>query len=92
MISIKKIINKINTINTKLSEEFPNLTLKYANSINNKIKMCLFYNQNKISNITNNFEMLDGGIKDRIIRKTKYLLNNQKIIFSNKKHNFILSI
>lgn len=89
MTSVKKIIKKINT---KLSEEYPNVILLYVGKADDKIKTSLFYNSNKISNISNNFEMLDGGMKERIIRKTKYLLSEHNIIFINEKNYFIFSI
>lgn len=76
-------LNKINLI---LSKEFPKTKLILANT--NFSKLEIYYNSNNNSN--NNFNKLDGGTKDRIIRKIKILLLKYGIVSKNDKNIIII--
>lgn len=85
-------IKLLKKINVKLKKEFTFVKLK-AQMTKNKIILEIFHNisKNKSSNLENKFYMLDGGIRDRIIRKTKNLLKLNNFTFTNIKNIFIIS-
>ncbi len=70
----KKILTLITKINDKISSEFPNIKIVYISKFNSKTKFEIFYNNTKNNKQINKFNILDGGTKDRIIRKIKYYL------------------
>jgi hypothetical protein len=84
---IKK-IDQIKKISVKLSNEYPGIKLLMKSEI--KIEIELFFNISKTNKKVNKFRMLDGGIKDRIIRKTKNLLKLDGIKASNIGNIFII--
>jgi hypothetical protein len=77
--NLKKKSNKINLnkINVKLSGEFPNTKIIQSNIKSDYFE--IYYNNSK-TNKKNNFKILDGGTKDRILRRVKILLKNQGFI------------
>ena len=85
--------NKINLskINFVLSKEFPKTKLILANTDFSKLEIYYNSNNNLINNNSNNnFNKLDGGTKDRIIRKTKILLLKEGIVGKNNKNIIII--
>lgn len=92
MNTIKKKFFIINEINKKLSLEFPNILLRIKNMFSSNIIIEIYYIPTKQSlyNNTNKFNIIDGGRKDRIIRKTKILFKLKNIIYKNNKNIFII--
>jgi hypothetical protein len=88
---IKK-IDQIKKISVKLSNEYPGIKLliKFLMQSEIKIEIEIFFNISKTNKKVNKFMMLDGGIKDRIIRKTKNLLKSDGIKASNIGNIFII--
>lgn len=89
---MKNKIKKLNVIKKKLCEEFPYIDLIITQQ-KDKIKLELYYCSLKNST-TNKFNMLDGGIKDRVIRKTKNLIKQYGLdyqISNYHKYIFFLS-
>lgn len=78
---MNKINIDINKINKKLSSEFPNTKIIIIDVKINKLE--IFYNKSRNNN-KNNFYQLDGGTKDRIIRRVKILLSNEGFSFKKK--------
>lgn len=84
-------IKKLNIIKLKLVNEYPFINLFIKKTVNT-ITIELYYNITK-NTAKNKFSILDGGIKDRIIRKTKNLIKQQKLNYSlnsNNKYLFIV--
>ena len=79
IVKINQIKIKLEKINYKLSNEFPNTFVKIFISKDKNITYEIFFNDNKKKNI-NKFNILDGGTKDRIKRKTIKLLSYYNII------------
>ena len=85
---MNKINININKINTKLLSEFPNTKILISDIRINCFE--IYYNNSK--NIKkNNFNILDGGTKDRIIRRVKLLLSNKEYVIKNNKNIIILN-
>ncbi len=85
-------INKINVIKNKLTNEYPYINVIVIKS-NNKTYLELCYNPTKNTKNINKFNSLDGGIKDRIVRKTKNLLKQYKFDYlPHSIHKYIFSI
>ena len=80
MDKIRKKIYLINKISNELKLEFPNISLKIKKKIKSNIIFEIHYlpNTNNTNNI-NKFDIIDGGRKDRIIRKTRNLLKFENI-------------
>lgn len=84
--NINKIkINTLKKINIKLSNEFPDIELKIF-KVNNYIQIEIFNSNTK----ENKFNIIDGGRKNRIIRKLKYLLKINDLEYSHKKNHFFI--
>lgn len=83
--NIKKNLYKINLnpINNKLSGEFPNTKIIM---IDNEIDSLEIYYNNSKTNKKNNFYTLDGGTKDRIIRRIKLLFKNHGYVVKITKN------
>ena len=83
----KKLLNELNN---ELSQEFPDIKLKIRKIIDKVyIIFEIFHNTNKSNNI-NKFEIIDGGKKNRIIRKLKSLINFRNISYKNNKNFFVI--
>jgi len=80
----------INKLNDKLSKEFPEIQLKITKILKTYIIFEIFYNTTKSDSETNKFNIIDGGRKNRIIRKLKSLLNLINIQFHNIHNIFII--
>lgn len=89
--SIKKNLYKINLnkINFILSSEFPNTKIIM---VDNKLNFFEIYYNNSKTNKKNNFYSLDGGTKDRIIRRVKILLKNKKLTVKIIKNIFCIIV
>ena len=87
--SLKK-ISIIKELNTKISQEFPNIILKIKKITKTNIIFEIFYNITKSDNKINKFEIIDGGRKNRIIRKIKNLLKLNNTHNQNQKNIFII--
>lgn len=84
MISKKKILNiNLNKINIKLLGEFPYTKIILSDVKHNSLE--IYYNNSR-TNKKNNFYTLDGGTKDRIIRRVKILLKNTGLIVKINKN------
>jgi hypothetical protein len=84
--------NKINVIKNKLTNEYPYINVIVIKS-NNKTYLELCYNPTKNIQNINKFNSLDGGIKDRIVRKTKNLLKQYKLDYlPHSIHKYIFAI
>lgn len=88
MDAMRKKIYLINKISDELTVEFPNIILKTNKKVSSNIIFEIYY-KSKSSDV-NKFYMIDGGRKDRIIRKTKNLLKSKKISYSNRGNIFII--
>jgi hypothetical protein len=77
----------INKINKKISSEFPNTKIIICD---NRVGSFEIYYNNSKSIKKNNFNILDGGTKDRIIRRVKLLLSNKEYVLKNNKNIFII--
>ena len=88
MDTIRKKINLINKISNELEIQFPNIILKINNIFQSNIIFEIYYKSN-LSNV-NKFNIIDGGKKDRIIRKTKNLLKSKNTTYFNRKNIFII--
>lgn len=88
---IRKKIYLINKISDELKLEFPNISLKIKKKIKSNIIFEIHYlpNTNNTNNI-NKFDIIDGGRKDRIIRKTRNLLKFENIVYKNYKNIFVI--
>lgn len=88
---IRKKIYLINKISDELKLEFPNISLKIKKKIKSNIIFEIHYlpNTNNTNNI-NKFDIIDGGRKDRIIRKTRNLLKLENIVYKNYKNIFVI--
>ncbi len=86
--SVKK--NIINKLNAKLSNEFPEIRLKIIKIVKLNIIFEIFHNISKLNSEINKFNMIDGGKKNRIIRKLKFLLNSMDIPNHNNSNVFII--
>ena len=91
MDTIRKKIYLINKISDELKLEFPNISLKIKKKIKSNIIFEIHYlpNTNNTNNI-NKFDIIDGGRKDRIIRKTRNLLKFENIVYKNYKNIFVI--
>lgn len=85
---MRKKIHLINKISDELTVEFPNIILKTNKKVSSNIIFVIYY-KSKSSDV-NKFYMIDGGRKDRIIRKTKNLLKSKNISYSNRGNIFII--
>lgn len=90
MNTIRKKIHLINKISDELTVEIPNIILKTNKKVSSNIIFEIYYNYKSKSSDVNKFYMIDGGRKDRIIRKTKNLLKSKKISYSNRGNIFII--
>lgn len=94
MYQINIIMNKkklINELNNELSQEFPDIKLKIIKIIDKLyIIFEIFHNTNKSNKNINKFEIIDGGRKNRIIRKLKSLINFRNISYKNNKNIFVI--
>ena len=88
---IRKKIYLINKISDELKLEFPNISLEIKKKIKSNIIFGIHYlpNTNNTNNI-NKFDIIDGGRKDRIIRKTRNLLKFENIVYKNYKNIFVI--
>lgn len=88
MDTIRKKIYLINKMSDKLKLEFPNISLKIKKKNSSYIIFEIYYLPN--TNNTNKFDIIDGGRKDRIIRKTRNLLKSTNIVYKNHKNIFVI--
>lgn len=95
---LNKKIKLIKKISCALSLEFPNVKLVIKKIIDTNIIFFIFYSSNKTTKSidltdllkSNKFNMIDGGRKSRIIRKTKYLIKSHSIEYMNNKNVFAI--
>lgn len=87
---IKKKINLINMLSNKLLVEFPNITLKTKKITKTNIIFEIFYNTTKTDTKINKFNIIDGGRKNRIITKLRYLLKEYNTNYNNNQNIFII--
>lgn len=88
-----KKVDIIKKISMTLSNEYPGikLSIKLNKKLEkNLIEFEIFYNISKKNNTENKFKILDGGIKDRIIRKTKNLIKMSGLESKNINNSFII--
>ena len=78
-------IKKLCKIRTELVNQFPFIDLVIKKYLD-KIIVLLYHNKTK-NTLTNNFDKLDGGIKDRITRKIKNSLTKYHIDYLVDKTN-----
>jgi hypothetical protein len=88
MNTIRKKIYLINKISNELKLEFPNISLEIKKKIKSNIIFEIYFLTNK--NNINKFDIIDGGRKDRIIRKTRNLLKLSNILYKNHKNIFVI--
>jgi len=91
MDTIRKKINLINKISNELMTEFPNISLKIKKKDSSYIIFEIYYLPNTTNtNNINKFDIIDGGRKDRIIRKTRNLLKLKNVVYKNHKNIFVI--
>lgn len=90
----RKKIYLIKKISDELKLEFPNISLKIKKKKSSYIIFVIYYlpNTNNTTNTNNinKFNIIDGGRKDRIIRKTRNLLKLENIVYKNHKNIFVI--
>lgn len=86
---IKK-INLIKKISKKLFVEFPGITIKVNKITKKNVIFEIFHNTTKTDKKINKFNTIDGGRKNKIITKLKYLLKEYKTNYNNYQNIFLI--
>jgi len=87
---INKKLNLIKELSKKLFAEFPGIVIKIKQKVKTNIIFEIFYNMKKTDSKTNKFNIIDGGRKNRIITKLKYLLKEYKTNYNNYQNVFVI--